>query len=138
VAHVHWAGGVGGNIFDIDRLADAKRQAAIFIAFFGNGAQLVQPRGWIEPEIEEPRASDLDRCNAVDLGELCRQCFSQRSRVCPRRFRQHHRGIGRKVAVRGIARRLDRNVAAVNPGGQRAACNKGVQRMIDMRCIFFK
>ena len=40
--------------------------------------------------------------------------------------------------MRYIARRLDRDIAAINIRRQGSERNKRVQRMIDMRCILFK
>ena len=41
---------------------------------------------------------------------------------------EHHRGVGREIAVRRIARRLDRDGAAIEPGRQRAF---GLERVED-------
>jgi hypothetical protein len=38
------------------------------------------------------------------------QRLSNVTRLHPRAFGQHHRGIGRQIAMPGIARRLDRHI----------------------------
>ena len=53
--------------------------------------------------------------------ELRRDQRGKRARIGPRRLGQHHRRIGREVAVRRVARRLDRDRAAVEAGRQRAS-----------------
>jgi hypothetical protein len=48
-------------------------------------------------------------------------------------LREHHRGVGREIAVAGVARRLDRDVLAVETRRQRARRGQRVERRIDMR-----
>ena len=61
--------------------------------------------------------------------------FGERARVCAGSLGEHHRGIGREVAVRGIARRLDRHVPAVEVRRQRAFGNEVVEHSIEERGI---
>jgi hypothetical protein len=61
-------------------------------------------------------------------GDLLRQ----RARVGPGRLGQHHRGIGREIAMRGIARRLDRHGLAVDDGRQIPRRNHRIQQRIHM------
>ena len=48
---------------------------------------------------------------------------------------QHHRRIGREVAVRGVARRLDRHVPAIEVRRQRAFGNEIVEHSVKERGI---
>ena len=65
--------------------------------------------------------------------ELRRDQLGERARVGLRRLGQHHRRVGREIAMRRIARRLDRDVAAIEPGGQIAG---GFERVeVWRRCV---
>ena len=57
--------------------------------------------------------------------------LGQRARIGARALGQHHRGIGREVAVAGVARRLDRDVLAVEAGGQRALGGQFVEDAVE-------
>ena len=67
--------------------------------------------------------------------ELGRDQPGKRARIGPRPLGQHHRGIGGEVAMAGIARRLDRDRLAVEPGRQRALGFKGIEHFVEKRGI---
>ena len=52
-----------------------------------------------------------------------------------RGLRQHHRRIRRQIAMRGIARRLDRHILAVEVRRQNAIVNKVVEHSLEERGI---
>ena len=59
--------------------------------------------------------------SAASLGTIA--SASARGLV-PARLGQHHRRIGREIAMRGIARRLDRDRAAVEPGASAPSASR--------------
>ncbi len=61
--------------------------------------------------------------------------LGQRARIGPGALGQHHRRIGRQVAMRRIARRLDRDRLAVQAGGQLAASVKLIEDAVKQRGI---
>ena len=67
--------------------------------------------------------------------QLGRDRGRKRARVRARGLGQHHCGIARQVAVRRIARRLDRDGAAVQVGRQRAFGLKFVEHPVEERGI---
>jgi hypothetical protein len=49
----------------------------------------------------------ISTCDQIVARSLAAICFGEIARFAPWLLGQHHRGIGRHVAMRGIARRLD-------------------------------
>ena len=82
-----------------------------------------------------PGPGDLDLGHAGKRLQFRRDQPGQRARVGPGPLGQHHRRIGRKVAVRSVARRLDRHRLARQPGGQRALGFKGIEHSVEERGI---
>ena len=104
--HMHRAGRVGRNIFDIDLLALPHVGPPEIIAQFGNRGQNLVPDALLKAEIDEPRPGDLDRSHIgiarKPLGNRCRDLAG----VLAQRLGHHHCRVGRKVPMGGIARRL--------------------------------
>ena len=69
---------------------------------------------------------------------LCGKRLGDRARRLAGGLRQHHRGVGGKVAVRRIARRFERHGLAVEPGRNRPRRLQRVERGVDRRRIGFK
>ena len=69
---------------------------------------------------------------AVNPGDVVAELsFGQRQRVLFHLSREHHRGVGREVAMRGVARRLDRDAGVIEPrqqrtGSRQIACPPGL------------
>ena len=82
-----------------------------------------------------PGPATLDFGDVGQRLELGRDQCGQRARVGPRPLGEHHRGIGGEVAVACVARRLDRDGLAVEPGRQRALGFKGVEHFAEKRVI---
>ena len=81
----------------------------------------------------KPGPATATAATLVDLAQFGRERLGQRARVGPGGLGQHHRGVGRQIAVARVARRLDRHGAAVEPGRQRAGGDQRVERGIEMR-----
>ena len=131
MAHVQRPGRVGRDIFDIDPLVAADGREAVFVALAEDGAELVAPGVGRQPEVDEAGPGDLDRRHRRKRLELRLDRLGERARVGPGGLGQHHRRVGREVAVRGIARRLDRHVLAVEAGGQRAFGDEIVEHSVE-------
>jgi len=65
----------------------------------------------------------LGQCRGDFLGKV--------QRVLLHLTGEHHRGVGRHVAVRGVARRLDRDAGVVEPRRDRARSRQIVERSHD-------
>ncbi|MDT4870268.1 hypothetical protein FQZ97_1053400 [compost metagenome] len=113
MADMHRPGRIGRDIFDIDALLVAVAGAAIFGAARQKVGQMLLPERILELEVDEAWACNLGLDHVGVLGELGDQPLSQRARVLPGRFRQHHRRVGREIAMGGVARRLDGDAGEV-------------------------
>ena len=133
--HVHRPGRIGRDIFDIDPLARPDRAAAIAIAFAEHRRELAPPRVVGQPQVDEPRPRDADFDDVGQGFQLGRDQSGKRARVGPGSLGEHHRGIGREVAMGSIARRLDRDRLAIEPRRERALGFKGVEDFVEKRGI---
>ena len=133
MAHMHRAGRVGRDIFDVDPLAAAHVGAAIFLALGEDGTKLLLPDRAAEPDVDEAGSGDVGRFDLADLAQLRHDHLGERARRHAGALGQHHRRIGREVAMAGVARRLDRHGAAGQAGQQPALGLEGVERGGDMR-----
>ncbi len=61
-------------------------------------------------------------------GQRRADLIGQRHRVLFDRAGQHHRRVGREVAMRRIARRLDRDPREIEPGRQATRSHQVVER----------
>ncbi len=132
MAHVHRPGRVGRDIFDVDRLARAHRRAAVIGPVGEDRAQFVRPHPGSEADVEEPRPGDLGGFDVGQVGEILRDADGDLARLHPRGLRQHHRRIGREIAVAGVARRLDGDVACIEPRRQVARADEVANRVGDV------
>ena len=136
VTDMHWPCGIGRDEFDIDPLAAAGRRIAVSGAGLQNRAQLCVPHRRFQPDIEKARACRRgQKAGAAVVAGLelaAGQCrgdpLGQGHRVLLDRAGQHHRRIGREIAMRRIARRLDRDPGEIEPGRQRALGNEAIKR----------
>ena len=117
MAHVQRPGRVRRDIFDIDPLVVADRAEAVFLAFAKDRAELVAPCVGRQPQVDEPGPGDVDRGDGRQRGELRLDQLGQRARIGAGGLGEHHRRVGREVAMRRIARRLDRHVPRSRPAG---------------------
>src|SRR6185437_8554395 len=86
-------------------------------------------------KVDEAGTGDLDRGYRRQGLELRLDQLGKRPRVGLRRLGEHHRGVGREIAMLGIARRLDRHVLAVEIGRKRALGNELVEHSVEERGI---
>src|SRR5690606_20302096 len=94
VTHVHRAGRVGGDIFDVDGDARARLAAAILVGRRVYRLKLFAPGIVRQRHVDEAGASDRDGGDLVDLLKLRGDLFGQRARIGASRLGQHHRGVG--------------------------------------------
>ena len=103
---MHRPGRIGGDVFDVDLLARTDRDAAIGIGVAQHSAQRVRPCRRLEHEIDEARPGDIDAGHQVVGAQFDRKGFGQIARLGLGVLRQHHRGVGRHVAMARIARQF--------------------------------
>ena len=128
VTDVHGAGRIGGNILDVDALAAADGAAAVGVAGRDERGENRMPRRWLETQVDEARPGDFDSRHVGVVAQHNRYRLSELARVVAQRLGQNQRGVGRQIAVPGIAWRLDhdppkkrRNVvraSGIGPRGQ--------------------
>ena len=133
---MHRARRVGRHEFDIHPLVLADGRIAVSGAGLEDRAQLRVPHRRVEADVEEPRLYRMDRKAAAaiiagrELAALQRRgdLFGEHHRVLLHLPRQDHRRIGREIAMRRVARRLDRDPRDIEPGRQRALGDEVVER----------
>jgi hypothetical protein len=64
------------------------------------------------------KPGDLGRRHLMMGDQLRHEQFGQVARLHPSGLGQHHRSIGRQIAMSGIARRFDHNARRIQPGRQ--------------------
>ncbi len=130
-------GRIDRDIFDIDLAAHTHRRIAIGSARAQNLGKPRVPERIREPQVEEARSRDFGRRNIGQALEPRLQQFGERPRRHLRALRQHHRRVGRKIAVRRIARRLDRDTLDLEPLRQLALAHqlrdRGPHQPLEMR-----
>ena len=128
MADMHRAGRIGRHVLDIDLVAAADRAAAIGRALRQHRAQLIGPDLGLQRQIDEARPGDLDlghhRLGAQFGGDL----LGEIARLGLGFLGQHHRGIGRHVAMGRVLGRLHHHARQIETGGQRPL---GGQRLAD-------
>jgi len=132
MAHVHRPCRVGRDVFDVHRLARAELRASIIRPQRGDGVQFVRPDRGREAQVEKAGSGNLDPGDRIDLAQFRRQRLGQRTWIGGSRLGEHHRGIGCKVAMRRITRRLDGHGSAIEPRGERAGGFQRVERFMQM------
>ena len=133
MAHVHRAGRVRRDILDVDDNPRRCVRAAVIVAGCRDRRQLGAPRLVGEPHVDEARPGDVDLRHVGYGAQLFGQRGGERARVRPRRLGEHHGRVGGEVAMRGVARRLDRDVRAVEPARQRARGNEAIEGGVQVR-----
>ena len=106
---MHRSGRIGGDIFDIDRLAATDIRIAVGNAPTQNAPHLFLPGRRLEPQVHEARSRDFNGSNTIGIGKPCRNHFREIAGFFTRRLRQDHGNISRDIAMQRIARRLHRN-----------------------------
>mgnify|MGYP000367858465 CR=1 FL=1 len=113
MADMHRAGRIGRHIFDIDLVALAERRTAKIRSFADDGRQQALPIFGRQTDIDEARTGDANLCDIRILLQLLADDVGQRARVRAKALGKHHGGIGRGIAMAGIARRLDDDTAEI-------------------------
>ncbi len=133
VAHVQRAGRVGRNIFDVHLGALPHGRAAIVGAIVQNSFDQPLPDGGIQTQVQKPWPRHFGHRDAGIISQLGGQRLGNVARFHLGWLGQHHRRIGRHVAMGSITRRFDRYVLEIQPLGQRALGHHGVQRLDHQR-----
>jgi hypothetical protein len=114
---MHRPGRIGRDVFDIDLLGRTDVAAAISLVLTQHGAQRVGPDRRLQGKIDEAGSGDIDRGNQIIRAQFGGDLFGEVARLGFRLFGQHHRSIGRHVAMGGVARRLYHDARQIDAGG---------------------
>ena len=117
MADMHRSGRIGRDVFDVDLGAVAERAFAVGRAFAQHREQFARPDLGLQGEIDEAGPGDLDGSHQIVGAQFFRDFIGEFARLCLRVLGEHHRGIGRHVAMGGIARRLDHDAGEIDAGG---------------------
>ena len=129
MADMHRPGRIGRDIFDVDLFGRADAAAAVGIALVQDGAQRIRPDVRLQGQIDEAGAGDIDLLDQLVRAQPGCDLLGKIARFCLGFLRQHHRGIGRHVAMGSIAGRLDHHARqiGVRPSAlSRKRCASGV------------
>ena len=126
MADMHRPGRIRRNIFDVDGHAAADIAGAVARTQPHGVAQRIDPGRGLKRQIDESRAGHVDAADKIVGAKLFRDFFGEIARLFAGILGEHHGGVGRHVAVRRIARRLDRDARLIDAGRQKARRNKGV------------
>ena len=107
VADVHRPVRVGRAVLDVDRPPLAEIGGAVARAGLQGDPDLAAPEVVGQAQVDEAGLGDLDRLDPRQVQKARRERLGDRERRAPRLLGQHERGVGRGIAVRRIARRLD-------------------------------
>ena len=133
MADMHRPGRIGRDVFDIDLLGRAHRALAVGGALAQHRAQRVRPGRRFQGQVDEAGTGDVDRCNQIVRAQLGRDRLGEIARFCLGLLGQHHRGIGRHVAMRRITRRLDHDPREIDTGGPAAFGGERGANRVDAR-----
>ncbi|MGY4294844.1 hypothetical protein ACVWXN_002939 [Bradyrhizobium sp. i1.4.4] len=91
--------------------------AAVVSPLAQHRPQRLGPGGRLQRQIDEAGAGDVDlgdqRVGTEPLGDL----LGEVAGLCLCLFRKHHGGVGRHVAMGGVARRLDHHAGEIDTLG---------------------
>ena len=118
MCRVQRSGGIGRDIFNIDRPPLADVIAAIVVTSRYDGGQFGRPQARRNPDIDKAGARNLDIRNTVDCLQMTAKQAGKITRLHPGRLGQHHRRIAGKIAMRGIARQFKDYTARIKRGRQ--------------------
>ena len=121
MADMHRAGRVGRHIFQINGYAIADISHAISLARAENSWHQRRPDFCFERYIDKARPGDIGAFNICFGGQPVDNLRRQIARRHAGLLAQNHRRIGGNIAIRGIARRLDRYIVKADIGGQYAS-----------------
>ena len=135
MAHMERTRRVGRDIFDVHPLVRADLRQAVLVAFAQDRPKLIAPRVRCQTDIDKARPCDFDGSHGGQSFELRLDRLGKRPRVRAGALGEHHRCIGREIAMRWISGRLDRDVAALDALRQRAFANEFVEHSVQERGI---
>ena len=130
---MHRPGRIGGNVFDIDLLARVHRASPIGRALAQHCTQRFRPGRCLQGEIDEAGTGNIDGGDQIVRAQPGCDLFGEVAGFCLGLPGQHHRGVGRHIAVRRIARRLDHDARQVNAGGPPAFRRQRAADRVDTR-----
>ncbi len=127
---MHRPGRVGRDIFDIGRLGLAHVRAPIILAPLQHRAQHTRPERLAQGQVDETGPGNLE---LGDIGIVLEPGNERGGNIAGRHARglgEHHGRIRGDVAVRRIARRLDRQLGQVDLFRQDAVRLQGEPRLL--------
>ena len=107
MSHMHRTRRVGRDIFDIDRLAAAHFRTPVIGPGGADRDQFIAPDFGLQCQVEKSRSGDLGPHYLGQPRQFLGEHGGDVARLQPRRLGEHHRCIGRQIAVAGITRRFD-------------------------------
>jgi hypothetical protein len=111
---------VGRDVLDIHPPSLPHRGIAVGTAGAENLGELRPPKRILEPQIDEAGTRNLGVRHIGQVLKSGLELIGEDARRHARGLCKNHRRVGREIAVRGIARRLDRDPRRIETGRQRA------------------
>ena len=136
MADMQRAGRIGAHIFDVDRPLRASGARAEPLALDKNRLQDLLVNLWLEGDIDEAGACGFGALHIRVLAEIGDQARGESARIRARKLgflRVDHRRVGREVAMRRLARRLDDEAAKIEVARQVSRRDPLLQQARDAR-----
>ena len=125
-AQVHRAGGVGGDVLEIDVLAAQGVVAPVGLAGLDDGAGELTGAGGVETDVEEAGAGDLHGGDAVEGLKTRDEELGEVARLGASLLGQLHGDVGGPVAVVAVAGALDAGLGDLCGGQGKGALGGGL------------
>jgi len=87
------------------------------LALLQDSAQRVRPDLRLQSEVDEAGTGDIDGGDQIVGAQSFGDPLGEITRFCPGLLGQHHRGVGRHIAMAGVARRLDNDAGEIDAFG---------------------
>ena len=128
---MHRPGRIGRDVFDVDAAFRAHHRIAVSGSRAENRSELRAPEPVVEPQVDETGSGNLGGRDIRGTREPVGVMFGEVARFHAGRLGQHHRRVGRDVAVGRIARWLDREPGRVRAGPDHAFGLQPIQLTAD-------
>ncbi len=115
---MHRTGRIGGDVFDVNRLARADVAAAVIVTARQDETQFFGPGLIGQRQVDETRTRDIDARKECIGPQFLGNRLGELARFAAGAFGQHHRGVRSHIAMGSLAGRLDQYPRLIGTGGQ--------------------
>ncbi len=125
MADMQRSGRIGRNVLDVDRRTRPDIARTVADPEPHRAAQRLDPGSGLERQIDKTRPGHLDLVDEFVGAQSFGNPFGKLARLFAGFLGEHHGGVGRHIAVRGFARRLDGHPRLIDASRQVAGRDQG-------------